>query len=336
MALYITFPDGATRRLPSPPGSREHEVHLPVSSGLLAGTLTQPRVPTEDAALIFAGSGPTDRDGNPTTLPGRNDCLKMLAAGLAQAGIASLRFDKRGVGASVATPEHAMRLETFVEDGQQWLERLGDLGPFRRVSIIGHSEGALVGALVAGRVPVARYVSIEGAGRTAGDTLLRQVRAQVSGALLAAIEDVVASLDAGRQVDPLPDVMASHPAVAAMFRPSVQPYLSSWFRYDPAAVLASLDTPVLIVQGLHDLQVGIEDADLLAAANPRAERLLIDGMNHVLKDVPDDRAVNIASYGRPDLPLSPRLVPALASFLRAGDEPHQNGSAPGVTAAVSA
>jgi len=322
MTSYITFPDGATRRLPTPRRTKEREVHLPTSSGMLAGTLTQPAAPTEEAVLIFAGSGPTDRDGNPTSLPGRNDCLKLLAAGLADAGIASLRFDKRSVGASVATPERAMRLETYVEDGQHWLKRLGDLGPFRRISIIGHSEGALIGALVASRVPVAAYVSLEGAGRTAQDTLLRQVRAQLSGALLGDIEEVVASLVAGQRVDPLPEAMASHPAVAAMFRPGVQAYLISWFRYDPAAVLSGLEMPMLIVQGRNDLQVGVEDADRLVAANPRAERLLIDGMNHVLKEVPDDRAANIASYTRPDLALSPHLLPALVSFFGREQEPN--------------
>jgi hypothetical protein len=324
---YITFPDGATRRLPSPPRSREREVLLPTSSGMLAGTLTEPPAPTEDAALIFAGSGPTDRDGNPTSMSGRNDCLKMLAAGLARAGIASLRFDKRGVGASVATPEQALRLETFVQDGQDWLERLGDLGPFRRISIIGHSEGALIGALVASRVPVAGYVSLEGAGRTAQDTLLRQLDAQLSGPLMEAIDDVIDSLAAGQTVDPLPELMGSHPVVAAMFRATVQPYLISWFRYDPAAVLAGVAAPVLIVQGLNDLQVGIEDAERLVGANPHARRLLIDGMNHVLKRVPDDRAANIAAYSRPDLDLAPHLMPALVGFLRRDEAVDRKGVA---------
>lgn len=320
---FITFPDGTSRRLPSRPRTREREVHIPTTGGLLAGTLTLPAASTTEAVLIFSGSGPTDRDGNSRSLPGRNDCLRMLANALARGGIASLRFDKRGVGASVATPEQELRLETYVKDGQHWLERLADMGPFRRISIVGHSEGALIGALVAARVPVAGYVSLEGAGRTAQETLLRQLRSQLSGPLMEAIEEVVASLAAGRTVDPLPDVVATHPVVSAVFRTSVQPYLASWFRYDPAAVLADLDTPVLIVQGQHDLQVGIDDADRLVAASPRARLLLVEGMNHVLKEVPDDRAANVAAYGRPDLGLAPRLVPGLLDFLRPDEGLHQ-------------
>ena len=324
----ITFPDGATRQLPVRPRYRERDVTLATSGGMLKGTLTQPAAPAEDAALIIAGSGPTDRDGNSASLPRKNDCLKMLAAGLAGAGIASLRFDKRGVGASAPTPERALRLETLVEDGYDWLERLADLGPYRRISIIGHSEGALIGALVARRAPVAGFVSLEGAGMTAQDTLLRQLRAQLAGPLLEAVEDIVGRLAAGRRVDPLPQAVASEPAVVAMFRPSVQPYLISWFRYDPAAVLAHLDMPVLVVQGQYDLQVGIEDADRLAAANPRARRLLVDGMNHVLKEVPADRAANIAAYSRPDLALAPSLIPALVGFLRQDEDTSQKGVSP--------
>ena len=324
----ITFPDGATRQLPVRPPYRERDVTLATAGGMLKGTLTQPAAPAGYAALIIAGSGPTDRDGNSASLPGKNDCLKMLAAGLARAGIASLRFDKRGVGASAATPERELRLETFVEDGYDWLERLADLGPYRQISIIGHSEGALIGALVAARAPVAGFVSLEGAGMTAQDTLLRQLRAQLTGPPLEAVEDIVGRLAAGRRVDPLPQAVASEPALAAMFRPTVQPYLISWFRYDPAAVLARLDMPVLVVQGQNDLQVGFEDADRLAAANPRATRLLVDGMNHVLKEVPADRAANIAAYSRPDLALATGLVPALVSFLRQDEDTDQKGVSP--------
>jgi hypothetical protein len=155
----------------------------------------------------------------------------------------------------------------------------------------------------------------------------RQLDAQLSGPLMEAIDDVIDSLAAGQTVDPLPELMGSHPVVAAMFRATVQPYLISWFRYDPAAVLAGVAAPVLIVQGLNDLQVGIEDAERLVGANPHARRLLIDGMNHVLKRVPDDRAANIAAYSRPDLDLAPHLMPALVSFLRRDEAVDRKGVA---------
>jgi len=69
----------------------------------------------------------------------------------------------------------------------------------------------------------------------------------------------------------------------SLFRPSVQPYMISWFKYDPAAEIANLEVPVLILQGTTDLQVHVEDAKLLAKAKPDAKLRIFDGMNHVLK-----------------------------------------------------
>jgi pimeloyl-ACP methyl ester carboxylesterase len=120
----------------------------------------------------------------------------------------------------------------------------------------------------------------------------------------------MAEIDAGRAVESIP------PALAALFRPSVQPYLISWFRYDPAKELAKLQVPVLIVQGTTDIQVSQEDARLLAAADPRARLVLVDGMNHVLKLVPSDMSQQLKSYSDPSLPVAPQLVDAVSSFVR--------------------
>ena len=123
------------------------------------------------------------------------------------------------------------------------------------------------------------------------------------------MERINASLLAGKAVANV------NPDLYALFRPSVQPYLISEYKYDPAKEIAKLRIPVLIVQGTHDIQVDVKDARLLAAADPRAKLLLIDGMNHILVDAPAERAANIATYSEPQLPLDPHLVPAIARFL---------------------
>jgi pimeloyl-ACP methyl ester carboxylesterase len=87
-----------------------------------------------------------------------------------------------------------------------------------------------------------------------------------------------------------------------MFRPSVQPYLISLFRQDPAAAFAQLKMPALIVQGSNDMQVGVGDAQALKAAKPDAELVLIDGMNHVMRIVPNDVKRQLASYKDPNCP----------------------------------
>ena len=118
----------------------------------------------------------------------------------------------------------------------------------------------------------------------------------------------LAELEAGRTVETVP-------GLEALFRPSVQPYLISWFRHDPGALAAAYDRPLMIVHATHDIQVAEADADALAAAQPNAERLDLEGVNHVLKNAPDDRIGNIAVYADPDAPLAEGLADGVAAFI---------------------
>ncbi|MEO1256400.1 MAG: alpha/beta hydrolase, partial [Bacteroidota bacterium] len=93
-----------------------------ISIGQLKGTLSVPNEKTDVAVLIVAGSGPTDRDGN-SAMGFQNNSLKMVAQGIAEAGYAVLRFDKRGISESkeaVSNPAD-IRFENFVEDTKSWL-----------------------------------------------------------------------------------------------------------------------------------------------------------------------------------------------------------------------
>jgi alpha-beta hydrolase superfamily lysophospholipase len=293
-------------------GVHEEAVTVTVSSGVLSGTLMLPAGSGPfPVALIIAGSGPTDRDGNSGAML-RSDAYKKLAQGLASQGIATLRYDKRGIGDSIDhQPEDDLRFDDYVNDALAltgWLERDPRL---HGIAIIGHSEGSLIGMLAAQQDPhVQAFVSLEGPGRDLGTIVDEQLRA--AGAAPNIVNEVVsidASLRAGKTV-PDPD-----PQLAALFRPSVQPYLISEYRYDPAKEIAKLTIPVLIVHGSTDIQVSATDAKLLAAADPKARVANIDGMNHVLVDAPEGRAANIATYAKPGLPLSATLVPAIAQFL---------------------
>lgn len=284
----------------------------------LHGTLETPDTPAPwPAVLIVAGSGPTDRDGNSAGLPGTNDSLKQLAQGLARQGIASVRYDKRGIGQSVPTSGPALREEIlvfgdFVNDAAAWVRQMKADPRFAGVGVIGHSEGALIALAVANDIPVGAVVTLAGAGENLSDVLKRQIRANPANPpeLVAEVDRILAELSAGRRVASVP------PVLAPLFRPSVQPFLISAFQYDPAQLIGTVKTPVLIVQGDADLQVTPDDARRLAAANPQAELRLIPGMNHVLKQVGHDLTLNQRSYGDPTVPLSPALLPATAPFLK--------------------
>ena len=295
----------------------QREVNVVDGAVTLHGTLLLPdgaaKVP---GVVIVAGSGATDRDGNSRlgqeTL--KNDGLKLLAEGLAARGIASLRFDKRAIGASkvAGLDEATLRFGTYVGDAAKWTTFLAAEPRIGRVVLLGHSEGALVATMAAQMIPVAGVVTVAGAGEPAAAVLRRQFH---SGALppglVGPADATLDSLVAGKPV-------AAPPAqLLALFRPTVQPYLMSWLPLDPAKELAKLTVPVLVVQGATDLQIGEGDARLLAAARPGIKLVVVPGMNHVLKIAPAERAANVATYHDPSLPLAPGLLDAVAGFVAA-------------------
>ncbi len=296
------------------------EVRLETMTGTLYGTLELPNTSEPyPVVLIHPGSGPTDRDGNSAQLPGKNDSLKLLAEALAEEGIASLRIDKRGSGESAgATPNEAnLRFDTYIDDAAAWLNLLQSDERFSDIVMLGHSEGSLIGMMAAQRAGADGFISLAGAGEPAADTLVRQLSAQLPQPLLEESKEVITSLEEGETVQPLPAGIAAMPAIGnALFRPSLQPYLISWFQYDPAEEVARLEMPVLIIQGTTDIQVRAKDAELLSAAKPNAELAILEGMNHVLKDAPANRALNLATYANPDLPLTDGLVGAISSFVK--------------------
>jgi pimeloyl-ACP methyl ester carboxylesterase len=279
--------------------------------GQLAGTLLVPHASTPmPVVLLISGSGPTDRDGNgPGIAPAS---LRQLAESLAVRGIATLRFDKRVVGGSLSAmlPEAQLSFELLADDVAAWLRFLAADRRFSPVIVAGHSEGALLGLLAMRDAPAAAYVSIAGPARPAAEVLHDQLAKQLPAALLAESDSIMARLERGEKVDSVP------PMLASLFRPSVQPYLKSWFKHSAREAIARVSTPCLIVQGSHDLQVAPMEADLLEKANPRCRVARIAGMNHVLKATPPDMAAQLASYRAPDTPLAAGLVDAIADFVK--------------------
>ena len=131
--------------------------------------------------------------------------------------------------------------------------------------------------------------------------------------LLEAAFATISSLEAGRTVD-----SATLPKpLQELFSDDVQPFLIDLFAEDPAALAAGLDVPLLIVQGDQDIQVTVDDAKSLAAAQPKARLVLLPGVNHVLKIPPGgDRAANLKAYADPSLAIAPAVVEAIAGFVK--------------------
>lgn len=293
------------------PSVLQRPIVLQTATGELSGTLLLPKSETPvPVVLIIAGSGPTDRDGNNPD-GGRNDSMKRLARILAKHNIASVRYDKRGVAASkAATPdERNLSIEAYVADAQAWGQKLKADPRLGRLILLGHSEGALVAALAAEKAGAAAVISVAGTGRPVDQVLREQLQYRLPPPLLLRSNQLIDEIKAGKADDNVPAELE------VVFRPSVQPYLISLFRQDPAAAFGKLRGPALIVQGRNDIQVGVGDAELLHKAKPDAELALIDGMNHVLRIVPTDIQRQLASYKDPQLPLSSELSTRILRFI---------------------
>jgi alpha-beta hydrolase superfamily lysophospholipase len=236
----------------------------------------------------------------------------MLSEGLAGSGISSLRFDKRGIGKSKAalTNESDLRFETYINDVISWISLLKTDKRFLKIILLGHSEGSLIGIVAADQIAVSGFISLAGAGKSADKLLQDQLRSKLPPQLINESDKILDSLKAGKTIKNV------NPNLMALYRPGVQPYMISWIRYDPAKELAKLKIPVLIIQGTTDLQVSVEDSKLLSASKPDAGLLIIENMNHVLKDSDSDIQRNMATYTNPDLPLKSGLVDGIVKFIK--------------------
>lgn len=292
----------------------ESNITLQTSSGSIFGTLAIPTVKGPvPVVLLISGSGPTDRDGNNPLLPGKIDTLKQLAQALAQRGIASVRYDKRGIAASAAAMsggEKSVVFDTYVDDAASWIAKLHADPRFSKIVVAGHSEGSLIGMIAAQRGNVAAFVSLEGAGRPAYTVLRDQIAPGLTPALLSQMDAIVARLRAGSVYSGTVPM-----ELQTLFRPTIQPYLISWFKYDPAIELGKLTIPATIVQGTADVQVSMADAQALRRGDARATFVLVQGMNHVLKISPDvsSRAAILSGYVDPNLTVAPQVIDAVAS-----------------------
>ncbi len=296
------------------PVSRAVETAVP--DGVLRGTLLAPAGDAKAVAVIVAGSGPTDRDGN-SPLGISASTYRMLAEALAERGIASIRYDKRGLAGSAEGfgDPNAVTVADFAGDAAAWVETARRETGLPCGWLVGHSEGGLVSLVAArGNAAVCGLVLLAAPGRRFGDLLRDQLWSNPANwFLMPAALAAIAALERGERVD----VSGMHEALRGLFYPGVQDYLIDLFGYDPAALVRAGTEPMMIVQGGNDIQVKRADFEALAAARPAAA-LFLPAMNHVLKDVPEnDPATNFGSYSNPDLPLAAGLADGVAAFIAA-------------------
>jgi len=294
--------------------SQEVEVNtdtlkIPLSDISLHAVLSTPvKAKNPTLALIIAGSGATDLNGNQAGM--ENNSLKYLAEGLNQNNIATLRFDKRGIANSSYTDfnESEVTIDKYASDVISILSYLKD--KYFNIFIVGHSEGSLLGLLAMQENNVNGFVSIAGPGQSSDLILKNQLKPKLPANLYSQVEVIIDSLKAGHEVKNVPQ------SLYMLFRPSVQAYLISWFKYNPADLIRNIEKPILIVNGNKDIQVGMNEAHLLSEANNKSKLVEIENMNHVLKTIQGDIQENIQSYSNPDLEVNPELINTIVTFIK--------------------
>lgn len=279
------------------------------TSAYVDGTLLLPDgIEKPPLAILVAGSGPTDRNGN--SQMARNNSLKLLAEGLALQGIAVFRYDKRILKQikNRTLDESSIRFSQFVEDASGVVTYFAKANAFSSISLVGHSQGALV-SMLACQTGATAYISLAGAGQPIDAVILEQLQSQAPGL----VDDAATAFETLRANG---SVSGYNPGLESLFRPQIQPFMLSWMQHDPSRIIAGLELPILIVAGDKDLNVNIDQSQMLQTAQPRAEMMLIEGMNHIFRQVDGDDYDNAKTYDDPTLPVMPELIDAIAAFIQ--------------------
>jgi len=293
------------------PDATESPILQKTLTGQIAGTLTMPvnvsgKIPV---ILIMGDAGPTDRDGNNEKTGITCSPYKTLAHDLAKKGIATVRYDKRSVGESTSvTKESQLRVDDYSDDAVTLIGVLNDDPRFSKIILFGHGEGALVGMIACIDQPVRGFIVAECASEQGDKILMNEMKSKPS----YQADEVKAILDSLRKGKLTENV---DPAIYNIAGPIKQNYLMSWCRLVPTRGIKGLKIAALVIQGSTDLVITEDNGEKLKKAKSDAVLLVIKGMNHIFKDAPADPDQNMATYTKPDVPLSAALVPGIADFV---------------------
>lgn len=283
------------------------EKELTINQHIDGTLLTPNNIRKPNLAIIIAGSGPTNRDGNQNFL--KNNSLKKLAEGLSNQGIATFRYDKRIVKQiREGNIDKNITFDDFVTDAKSVVEYFKPSRKFKNIYIIGHSQGSLVGMLAA-LDGADGFISLAGAGQPIDNIIIDQVN-KTAPMFNEETKRVFDTLRTGKTTTDFP------PALASIFNIDVQPFIMNWMQYNPQDIISELKIPILLINGTKDIQVLEEEAKQLKEANPKAQLVIIENMNHILVPIDGDNLENTKSYNEPDRKLSEELVPAIVEFIK--------------------
>jgi pimeloyl-ACP methyl ester carboxylesterase len=256
-------------------------VVIPTPRGYtLAGTLTRPKGQGNAAAKIpavvtISGSGPQDRDSRISIVPNYAP-FRDIADTLSRRGIAVLRFDDRGVGASggASSRENATSAD-FADDvasAVAYLRTRADIDG-TRIALAGHSEGGFIAPMVAAKDPTVRAIALLAGPAYNGRRVLEF---QNENAIKGATQLTDTQRDSIRRTVPkgLDSLAAANT------------WMGFFMKTEPSAALRRVKQPTLVLQGDTDQQVTPEQADsivtiLKGSGNTRVTVRHFPATNHL-------------------------------------------------------
>lgn len=307
---------------------KEEEVTFKNNDLTFAGTLTIPHGETKGVIVLVSGSGSQDRDE--TIL--EHKPFAVLADYLACNGWASLRYDDRGVGGSSPGKETDTTFD-FAEDALSALEYLAHREEFKKmpIGLAGHSEGALIGMIIAANHPdaISFLISLSGPGLPGKDIMIQQNRllAIASGADTKTADDVESS---AKGLYDLYNMFSSSEELTSAISSTLSrnnvanadqqlklltsPWFIKFVTTDPAEFMQKIKCPVLAIAGEFDAQVEPESSlstmqktigDIKCVTIPRA--------NHLLQQ--SEKFVGSTDYYSIQETISPEALKAISEWL---------------------
>jgi len=259
-----------------------------------------------DLAILIAGYGPTDRDGNQNFLKTNN--IKKLAIGLTKNGIATFRYDKRIVKQiRQNNVDKNLSFDDFVADAIDVLDYFKNLNQYNKIYIVGHDQGSLIGMLAA-KDKADGFISIAGAGQTIDSVIIEQIE-KTAPQFTADTKRIFNILKSGKTTTDYPVALSS------IFNIETQRFFMSWMKHNPVDIISTLNIPTLIINGTKDLQVSEAEALLLKEAAKDASIQIIKNMNHVMVTIAGDDLENSKSYNESQRPLADGLLEKIISFI---------------------
>lgn len=293
------------------------QVTVEVTDGTLNALLSAPaqveqKIPV---AIFVPDAGPVDKNGNSSLIAGKAESMRYLSNLMNLEGIATLRYDKRGIGDNrkLESTGKQMTVDQYAADVEQLIKQMRADDRFSDIILVGHGEGSLIASMVLKENKVEHFISLAGYGFPFGEKLMDQIKSQLTPEQVIQAETIITQWIADEEAGDIPE------ALAQLFNEESKPFLQSLFKQQPVELLKGYEGSITVIAGERDLQISPKESARLKTVGEQVVFYEIPLMNHVLKQAPEDAADedgNLITYTQPDVLLSEAFEEVMVEVLQ--------------------